>query len=138
MNLLCCLQDQNFVFLSVCIFFSTLVICSCIEQIFSDKNKTILELKKIEYEHEKEMKELSSKRDKNIIESERNRKEDDLSRKIKEFEELTIREKLLDKVIEKEISNEVSELKNSIDKIKDDLSKAKLDFSGYILKKYEK
>lgn len=138
MNLLCCLQDLSVVILSICFFFSIRVICSCIEHIFSDKNKTILELKKKEYEHEKEMKGLSNKRDQDIIESERNRKDEDLSRKIKEFEELTIREKLLDKVIEKEMSDEVEELKNCIDKIKDDLSKAQIDISGYILKKIEK
>lgn len=45
-------------------------------------------------------------------------KEEELKRKIKEFNELTIHQKLLDKVIEKKTDEEIKDLKKTLEELK--------------------
>lgn len=117
------------------IFLITLVVCGFVEDIYKRKYDLQLDLQKNQFEHEREMKRLANLREDTLLESEKKRKDDDLERKIKEFRELTIQSKLLDKVIEKEQTQEIKDLQSTVDKLKEDLEKAKVEISGYVLKK---
>lgn len=135
--LCCCCYNPFWITITICLFslLIILAICSFVESIFKDKYELQKKLKELQNEHEKSMREDSFRREKEMFESEKKRKDDDLERKIKEFRELTIQSKLLDKVIEKEQTQEIKDLQSTVDKLKEDLGKAKVEISGYVLKK---
>ena len=124
---------------TICLFsfLIVLTICGFVESIFKHKYESQKKLKELQIVHEKSMREDSFKKEKDMFEFEKIRKTDDLERKIKEFRDLTIQSKLLDKVIDKELTEDVQELKSAVVKLKEDLEKAKVEISGYVLKKEE-
>lgn len=123
----------------ICLFslLIVLTICGFVESIFKHKYESQKKLKELQNEHEKSMRIDSFQREGKMYEFEKMHKNDDLERKIKEFRELTIQSKLLDKVIDKELTEDVQELKSAVVKLKEDLEKAKVEISGYVLKKEE-
>ncbi len=123
--------------ITICLFslLIVLTICGYVESIFKDKYDLQKKLKELQNEHEKSMRADSFQREKEMFDIEKERKDDDLKRKISEFRELTIQSKLLDKVIEKEQTQEIKDLQSTVDKLKEDLEKAKVEISGYVLKK---
>lgn len=138
MNLLCCncyFQRWDIVVIGIMIFMSILVISSCVEGVFTKKYESIKFLKEKEIDHEKDMRKIMLDNEAKMFEQECQRKNEDLDRRIKEFEELTVKSKLLDKVIEKEFIEEVNDLKSTVARLKEDLEKAKVDISGYLFKK---
>lgn len=130
-------MSEFWITIVICLFslLIILVICGSVESIFKDKYDLQKKLKELQNEHEKSMRADSFQREKEMFDIEKERKDDDLKRKISEFRELTIQSKLLDKVIDKELTEDVQELKSAVAKLKEDLEKAKVEISGYVLKK---
>lgn len=130
-------MSEFWITIVICLFslLIILVICGSVESIFKDKYELQKKLMELQNNHEKSMRDDSFQREKDMFELECKRKDDDLERKISEFRELTIQSKLLDKVIDKELTEDVQELKSAVAKLKEDLEKAKVEISGYVLKK---
>lgn len=138
--ILCCsCCNSLWVTITICLFslLIILAICSFVESIFKDKYELQKKLKVLQNEHEKSMRADSFQREKEMFDIEKERKNDDLERKISEFRELTIQQKLLDKVIEKELAQDIKDLQSEVNNLKADLEKAKVEISGYVLKKEE-
>lgn len=112
-----------------------LVICCHIYEVYAAKYKMQENMQKQQHEHEKIMKELSYKREDELFEKDSERKEKELNLRKREFDELTIRQKLLDKVIEKNMSEDIRDLKEQVEKLKSELDKAKVDISAYVFRK---
>lgn len=130
-------MSEFWITIVICLFslLIILAICSFVESIFKDKYELQKKLKELQNEHEKSMREDSFRREKEMFDIEKERKDDDLERKISEFRELTIQQKLLDKVIEKELAQDIKDLQSEVNNLKADLEKAKVEISGYVLKK---
>lgn len=135
--ILCCCCYNLWITITICLFSLLIVvtICGFVESIFEHKYESQKKLKGLQIEHEKSMRADSFQKEKDMFEFEKIRKTDDLERKIKEFKELTIQQKLLDKVIEKELAQDIKDLQSNVDSIKADLEKAKVEISGYVLRK---
>lgn len=133
------MMSEVWMTITICLFslLIVLTICGFVESIFKHKYESQKKLKELQNEHEKSMRIDSFQREEKMYEFEKMHKNDDLERKIKEFRELTIQSKLLDKVIDKELTEDVQELKSAVVKLKEDLEKAKVEISGYVLKKEE-
>lgn len=135
--LCCCCYNPLWITITICLFslLIILAICSFVESIFKDKYELQKKLKELQNEHEKSMRADSFQKEKEMFEFEKTRKTDDFERKKKEFRELTIQQKLLDKVIEKELAQDIKDLRSTVDNLQKDLEKAKVEISGYVLKK---
>lgn len=133
----CSSYKSLWIVLSICLFslLIVLVVCGAIETIFKNKYEEQTKQKKEEYDHEEKLRKESCQREKDLFDLERKRKGEDLERKIREFNDLTIPQKLLEKVIEKELSENIKSLNDEIGSIKAELEKAKVEISGYVLKK---
>lgn len=104
---------------------------------FRDKvNKKYQEAEKLRL-HEKDMKELAFEQEKYWHSITEQDKDKDLDRKMKEFEELTIHQKLLDKVLDKKLDDKIQDMGKELDALKKQFESLNGEIEQIIIKKKE-
>lgn len=86
-------------------------------------------------QHELALKEASDIIEEKWFEKNRQAKEDELARKIREYEELTIRQKLLDKVIEAKKDKDIGDIKAALAELKQKYETLDGEIEKIIIKK---
>ena len=87
--------------------------------------------------HEKGMKELAFEQEKYWHSITEQDKDKNLDRKMKEFEELTIHQKLLDKVLDKKLDDKIQDMGKELDALKKQFESLNGEIEQIIIKKKE-
>ena len=112
-----------------------LVLGICIIRLFEKKNELKQENAKDAREHELNLKKLSFENEKYWHEKGQEDKENALDLRIREFEELTLHQKLLDKVIEKSIDEKVEGIDENLKDLQRKYESLKGEIEQIIIKK---
>jgi predicted Holliday junction resolvase-like endonuclease len=82
------------------------------------KSQIKKEMADADHKHELDMKDQSFVQEKYWYEEGNKAKQEELERKIREYKELTIHQKILDKVINRKTDEEISDLKKALEELK--------------------
>ena len=87
------------------------------------------------HQYEMELKATAFKNEEHWREEKRKADEEELTRKIREFNELTIHQKLLDKVIDKKLDKEITDMKKSLEELQKKYASLDGEIEQIIIKK---